>query len=130
MTRQFTELKVDPSYQSNFPFFFFLSFITDRYSRNPGLISHNVSICVRAGLPKPRGVPDTERNKDTKTFDYTSTPLDANTLLAAAASSQSQLFVQCHWVKVVGHYGDCNLCFILVPEFLVDGKTVTDLCFS
>jgi hypothetical protein len=44
VTRQFTELKVDPSYQSNFPFFFFLSFITDRYSRNPGLISHNVCV--------------------------------------------------------------------------------------
>jgi len=43
-----------------------------------------VSICVRAGLPKPRGVPDTERTKDTKTLDYASTPLDANTLLAAA----------------------------------------------
>jgi hypothetical protein len=42
-----------------------------------------VSICVRAGLPKPRGVPDTERNKDTKTLDYASTPLDANTLLCA-----------------------------------------------
>jgi hypothetical protein len=41
----------------------------------------NVSICVRAGLPKPRGVPDTERIKDTKTLDYASTPLDANTLL-------------------------------------------------
>jgi len=25
-----------------------------------------VSICVRAGLPKPRPVPDTEQNKDTK----------------------------------------------------------------
>ena len=47
---------------------------------------HNVSICVRAGLPKPRGVPDTERNKDTKTLDYASTLLDANTLLAAGAS--------------------------------------------
>jgi hypothetical protein len=44
---------------------------------------HNVSICVRAGLPKPRGVPDTERIKYTKTLDYTSTPLDANTLLVA-----------------------------------------------
>jgi hypothetical protein len=44
---------------------------------------HNVSICVRAGLPKPRLVPDTERNKDTKKLDYASTPLDANTLLAA-----------------------------------------------
>ena len=45
----------------------------------------NVSICVRAGLPKPRGVPDTERIKDTKTLDYASTPLDANTLLPAGA---------------------------------------------
>ncbi len=44
----------------------------------------NVSICVRAGLPKPRPVPDTERIKDTKTLDNASTPLDANTLLAAA----------------------------------------------
>ncbi|MFO0507711.1 MAG: hypothetical protein ACK5YS_02450, partial [bacterium] len=43
----------------------------------------NVSICVRAGLSKPRGVPDTERIKDTKTLDYASTPLDANTLLVA-----------------------------------------------
>jgi hypothetical protein len=44
-----------------------------------------VSICVRAGLPKPRGVPDTERIKDTKTLDYASTPLDANTLLWVVA---------------------------------------------
>jgi hypothetical protein len=43
---------------------------------------HNVSICVRAGLPKPRAVPDSERTKDTKTLDYASTPLDANTLCA------------------------------------------------
>jgi hypothetical protein len=48
----------------------------------PGGITHNVSICVRAGLSKPRVVPDTERTKDTKTLDYASTPLDANTLLA------------------------------------------------
>ena len=47
-------------------------------------MSANVSICVRAGLPKPRPVPDTERTKDTKTLGYTSTPLDANTLLAVA----------------------------------------------
>ena len=46
-------------------------------------LAYNVSICVRAGLPKPRPVPDTERNKDTKTLDYVSTPLDANTLLCA-----------------------------------------------
>jgi hypothetical protein len=46
-------------------------------------IAGNVSICVRAGLPKPRPVPDTERTKDTKTLDYASTPLDANTLLCA-----------------------------------------------
>jgi len=45
----------------------------------------NVSICVRAGLPKPRGVPDTERTKGTKTLDYASTPLDANTLLCCVA---------------------------------------------
>jgi len=42
-----------------------------------------MNICVRAGLPKPRAVPDSERTKDTKTLDYASTPLDANTLLAA-----------------------------------------------
>jgi len=48
----------------------------------PRGIVHNVSICVRAGLPKPRGVPDTERTKDTKTLDFASTPLDANTVLA------------------------------------------------
>jgi hypothetical protein len=42
-----------------------------------------VSICVRAGLSEPRPVPDTERIKDTKTLDYASTPLDANTLLRA-----------------------------------------------
>ncbi len=46
-----------------------------------GRIAANVSICVRAGLSKPRPVPDTERNKDTKTLDCGSTPLDANTLL-------------------------------------------------
>ena len=45
-------------------------------------IVHNVSICVRAGLPKPRLVPGNERIKDTKTLDYASTPLDANTVLA------------------------------------------------
>jgi hypothetical protein len=50
-----------------------------------GAIAYNVSICVRAGLPKPRLVPDNERNKDTKTLDYASTPLDANTLLAVRA---------------------------------------------
>jgi hypothetical protein len=47
-----------------------------------------VSICVRAGLPKPRGVPDTERIKDTKTLDYASTPLDANTVLPAVGNSK------------------------------------------
>ena len=46
-------------------------------------MAHNVSICVRAGLSKPRPVPDTERIKDTKTLDCASTPLDANTLLVA-----------------------------------------------
>ena len=50
-------------------------------------MTHNVSICVRAGLSKPRPVPDTERIKDTKTLDYASTPLDANTLLAVVGPS-------------------------------------------
>ncbi len=49
-------------------------------------IGANVSICVRAGLSKPRAVPDKERIKDTKTLDYASTPLDANTVLAAGFS--------------------------------------------
>jgi len=57
-----------------------------------------VSICVRAGLPKPRPVPDTERTKDTKTLDYASTPLDANTVLAAGAIVQ---LVKC-FSKLVG----------------------------
>ena len=54
---------------------------------------HNVSICVRAGLPKPRGVPDTERFKDTKTLDYASTPLDANTVLWGVGLSEFFLWV-------------------------------------
>ena len=56
-------------------------------------IGHNVSICVRAGLSKPRPVPDIERIKDTKTLDYASTPLDANTLLAAV-SLLTVLYIQ------------------------------------
>jgi len=47
----------------------------------------SVSICVRPGLPKPRPVLDSERNKDTKTLDYASTPLDANALLVAGRFS-------------------------------------------
>ncbi|MFN7791041.1 MAG: hypothetical protein ACK5NM_00680 [Cyclobacteriaceae bacterium] len=39
------------------------------------------------GLP----LPDTEGNKDTKTLDYASTPLDANKLLAAGAMSHSSI---------------------------------------
>jgi len=54
-------------------------------------MTHNVSICVRAGLSKPRLVPDTERHKDTKTLDYASTPLDANTLLWAGRLHYSSL---------------------------------------
>ena len=54
-------------------------------------MTHNVSICVRAGLPKPRLVPDNERIKDTKTLDYASTPLDANTLLWAVSLSPISL---------------------------------------
>jgi hypothetical protein len=66
---------------------------------SPGL-AHNVSICVRAGLPKPRAVPDSERTKDTKTLDYASTPLDANTLLAAVFYSFFFL-VQCLRISAV-----------------------------
>ena len=51
----------------------------------------NVCICVRAGLSKPRGVPDSERIKDTKTLDYASTSLDANTLLWAVSLSPISL---------------------------------------
>ncbi|MFN5547890.1 MAG: hypothetical protein ACK5BJ_01905 [Bacteroidota bacterium] len=39
-------------------------------------------LCFFSGaLPKPRGVPDNERIKDTKTLDYASTPPGANILL-------------------------------------------------
>ncbi len=66
----------------------------------------NVSICVRAGLPKPRGVPDTERTKDTKTLDYASTPLDANTLLGAATVYTYllplELLCRCQMVHLYG----------------------------
>jgi hypothetical protein len=55
----------------------------------------NVSICVRAGLPKPRPVPDSERIKDTKTLDYASTPLDANTLLPAVHFKVLNEFILC-----------------------------------
>jgi hypothetical protein len=47
------------------------------------------TICVRAGLSKPHPVPDTERIKDTKTLDNTSTPLDANTLLCVVCRHTS-----------------------------------------
>jgi hypothetical protein len=58
-------------------------------------IVHNVSICVRAGLLKPRPVPDNERIKDTKTLDYASTPLDANTLLPAVRISNKVFAGHC-----------------------------------
>jgi hypothetical protein len=58
-----------------------------RLTKLSGPITANVSICVRAGLPKPRLVPDNERIKDTKTLDYASTPLDANTLLPVVHQS-------------------------------------------
>jgi len=63
------------------------------YSKSYLRIGGNVSICVRAGLPKPRGVPDTERIKDTKTLDYASTPLDANTLLWPVRHFKSPRFI-------------------------------------
>jgi hypothetical protein len=47
-------------------------------------MAHNVNICDRAGSLKLRPVPSTERNKDNKTFNHTSTPPGANILLAAA----------------------------------------------
>ena len=46
-------------------------------------IGHNVNICDRAGSLKLRPVPNTKRNKDNKTLNYTSTPPGANILLAA-----------------------------------------------
>jgi hypothetical protein len=46
-------------------------------------IVHNVNICDRAGSLKLRPVPSTKRNKDNKTFNYTSTPPGANILLGA-----------------------------------------------
>jgi len=49
----------------------------------PKIIVHNVNICDRAGSLKLRPVPNTKRNKDNKTFNYTSTPPGANILLAA-----------------------------------------------
>lgn len=42
--------------------------------------------CLPSRSVSRRRVPDTERIKDTKTLDYASTPLDANTLLAAGHS--------------------------------------------
>jgi hypothetical protein len=68
----------------------------------------NVSICVRAGLPKPRPVPDSERTKDTKTLDYASTPLDANTLLGVRALVVNPIFNfnSVHSVKV--RNSSCN----------------------
>jgi hypothetical protein len=61
-----------------------------------------VSICVRAGLPKPRLVPDNERIKDTKTLDYASTPLDANTLLCTCAAVDRYLTTRMPvlWLRV------------------------------
>ncbi len=57
-----------------------------------------MSICVRAGLSKPRPVPDTERIKDTKTLDYASTPLDANTVLPAGFRISYKTKLQLHQV--------------------------------
>ncbi len=74
----------------------------------------NVSICVRAGLPKPRGVPDTERNKDTKTLDYASTPLDANTLLWVVALSRPTYFNYHH--NVILYYKRISLVSVF-PDF-------------
>ena len=72
---------------------------------------HNVSICVRAGLPKLRPVPDSERTKDTKTLDYASTPLDANTLLAAGRLEDRNLFRSPSRLKVNCRLLRCH-CFV------------------
>jgi hypothetical protein len=79
---------------------FFWGFITAHLFRNclaclvvPENGSQRLCFCSSA-LPKPRPVPDTERNKDTNTLDYASPPLDANTLLAAVSTS-SQPCVRC-----------------------------------
>gem|GEM_PF-2277644 len=73
----------------------------------------NVSICVRAGLSKPRAVPDSERIKDTKTLDYASTPLDANTLLWGVGLTEFFLWVlsnvkKCEYDNLVVPYSIKN----------------------
>jgi len=45
------------------------------------------------GLSKPRPVPDTERNKDRKTLDYASTPLDANTVLSQKRTEAAKTYL-------------------------------------
>jgi hypothetical protein len=74
-----------------------------------------VSICVRAGLPKPRPVPDNERIKDTKTLDYASTPLDANTLLPAVLLHST--VISKSWNRLV-----CRLSFNIVVRKFVQNK--------
>jgi hypothetical protein len=51
-------------------------------SAEVNVLAHELQ-CLRlrsGAVSKPHPVPYTERNKDTKTLDYTSTPLDVNTL--------------------------------------------------
>jgi hypothetical protein len=74
-----------------------------------------VSICARAGLPKLRGVPDTERIKDTKTLDYASTPLDANTVLWGIGLTEFFLWIlsnvkKCEYDNLVVPYSIKNSC--------------------
>ncbi len=82
-------------------------------------MAHNVSICVRAGLPKPRLVPDTERTKDTKTLDYASTPLDANTLLQAVGLRPSLSAV----------LSVCGRSLFIVPRVVVSSTKLNPIVY-
>ena len=94
----------------------------------------NVSICVRAGSLKPRPVPDTERNKDTKTLNYTSTPLDANALLAQFLLSFKFYFLQQFLLSLCESVGPSGAnesvvsphYFSFVFYVLVNWKYITD----
>jgi hypothetical protein len=47
------------------------------------MLASNVSIFILGEIVKPHPFTNTEQNKDTKTLDYESTPLDVITLLFA-----------------------------------------------
>jgi hypothetical protein len=85
----------------------------------------NVSICVRAGLPKPRLVPDNERIKDTKTLDYASTPLDANTLLATVGFRpvDRQPFFNCCSILILNNIVSCSKTNSILNDIVVSDFT-------